>query len=54
MTLDNEIYLGDYDGYNAKLKILADLAQPEIWSFGKDREEQPYKILKNYIDKRKY
>lgn len=50
MTLDNEIYLGDYDGYNAKLKILADLAQPEIWSFGKDREEQPYKILKNYFE----
>lgn len=47
--LYEEVYLGKKDEFNAKLEILAKMAQPEIWSFGKDKLNDPYKVLRNYF-----
>lgn len=48
-NIKQEVFLGVREHYNGKLKKLADLAQPEIWSFGKDREIDPHRILRNYF-----
>lgn len=37
--------VGMLEHYNGKLAKLADLAQDEIWSFGKDKDKDPYRIL---------
>ena len=47
--IKQEVFLGLRDQYNAKLQKLAEIAQPEVWSFGKDKEKDPYRILRNYF-----
>ena len=48
--LFEEVFLGNRDEYTSKLELLAKMAQPEIWSFGKDKSTDPYKILRNYFN----
>ncbi len=47
--IKREVFLGVREHYNAKLRKLADMAQPEVWSFGKDKEKDPCRILRNYF-----
>lgn len=47
--IKREVFLGVREHYNAKLQKLVDMAQPETWSFGKDKEKDPYRILRNYF-----
>lgn len=47
--IKDEVFLGIRENYNKKLRILAETAEPEIWSFGKDKESDPYRILRNYF-----
>ena len=49
LDIKEEVFLGVRDRYNEKLAKLANLAQPETWSFGKDRDKDPYRILRNYF-----
>lgn len=48
--LYEEVFLGTKEDYNAKLELLAKMAQPEIWSFGNDKLNDPYRILRNYFN----
>ena len=45
MTVATFAGVGMLEHYNGKLAKLADLAQDEIWSFGKDKDKDPYRIL---------
>jgi len=47
--LYDEVYLGTKEQFAVKLEMLAQMAQPENWSFGKDKMNDPYKILRNYF-----
>lgn len=48
-SIKNEVFFGVREQYNGKLEKLANLAQPEIWSFGKEKLKDPYRILRNYF-----
>ena len=48
--LFDEVFLGSKDEYTSKLELLAKMAQTEIWSFGKDKSTDSYKILRNYFN----
>lgn len=48
-NIKEEVFLGTHEIYNKKLAELAAMTQPEIWSFGKDKEKDPYRILRNYF-----
>lgn len=48
-NIKDEVFLGVREQYNGKLAKLAQLAQEEIWSFGKDKDKDPYRILRNYF-----
>lgn len=44
-----DVYKGSRDQFNDKLRILANLAEQEKWTFVKIESEDPYRILRNYI-----
>lgn len=46
----NDVFLGNKDSLNKKLELLAKMAQPEIWTYKKIREKDPFRILRNYIN----
>jgi len=48
-NIKDEVFLGIQEEYNKKLAGLAAMAQPEKWAFGKDKEKDPYRILRNYF-----
>lgn len=48
-NIKEEVFLGIQDEYNKKLAQLALMAQSEKWSFGKDKDKDPYRILRNYF-----
>lgn len=48
-TIMEDVFLGTTEKFNSKLGLLAKLAQPEIWTFKKFQETDPYRILRNYI-----
>lgn len=45
----NDVFKGNKEQYNDKLRILANLAEDEKWTFEKIKNAFPYKILQNYI-----
>lgn len=47
--IKDEVFLGKREEYSQKLEYLASMAQSEVWSFGKDKEKDPYRILRNYF-----
>lgn len=49
-SIKDDIYLGNPEKYNNKLELLAKMAQPEVWTYKKIKEKDPYRILRNYID----
>lgn len=44
-----DVFKGNKEQFNDKLKFLSSLAEPEKWTFEKIKKEEPYKILKNYV-----
>lgn len=48
-TIREDVFLGTTEKYNQKLELLAKMAQPEMWSYKRIRDTDPYKILRNYI-----
>ncbi len=49
-NISKEVFLGNHTTYNALLAKIATFAQPEIWSYGKLKITDPYKILRNYFE----
>ncbi len=43
------VYSGNREAFNSKLKILANFAEKEKWTFAKSEMVDPYRILRNYI-----
>lgn len=48
-TIRDDVFLGTTEKYNEKLELLSKLAQPEKWTYKKIQDEDPYRILRNYI-----
>ena len=48
-NIKNEVFLGIREMQNKKFELLAKMAQPEIWTYKKIRETDPYRILRNYL-----
>ena len=48
-NIKNEVFLGTREMQNKKFELLANMAQPEIWTYKKIRETDPYRILRNYF-----
>jgi hypothetical protein len=48
-TIREDVFLGTTEKYNQKLELLAKMAQPEMWTYKRIRDVDPYKILRNYI-----
>lgn len=48
-NIKDEIFLGTQEAQNKKFEILAKMAQPEIWTYKKVKDTDPYKILRNYF-----
>lgn len=46
----DEVFLGTTESYNRILKQIAELAQPEKWTYGRYKISDPYKILRNYFE----
>lgn len=49
ITIKNDAFLGTVEKMNEKLEALANLAQPEIWTYKEVERNDPYKILRNYF-----
>lgn len=49
-NIRDEVFLGNNEHYTGILKQIADLAQPEKWTYGKYKVSSPYKILQNYFE----
>lgn len=45
----NDVFKGNKEQYNDKLRLLAAMAEPEKWTFARIEETEPYRILQNYI-----
>jgi len=45
----NDVFKGNKSQFNDKLKILANLAEEEKWTFAKIETSEPYRILQNYV-----
>ncbi|MBR4732490.1 MAG: DUF3825 domain-containing protein [Lachnospiraceae bacterium] len=45
----NDVFKGNKSQFNDKLKILANLAEEEKWTFAKIEATEPYRILQNYV-----
>ena len=48
-TIREDVFLGTIEKYNQKLEMLAKMAQPEMWTYKKIKDTDPYRILRNYI-----
>lgn len=48
-TIKDDVFLGTLEKYNKKLELLAKMAQPEMWTYKRIKDTDPYKILRNYI-----
>jgi len=48
--IKTKVFLGNRDHYTELLKSIADMAQPEKWSYGRYKHSEPYKILQNYFE----
>lgn len=48
-NIRDSVYLGKKEQYDAKLKLLAQSAQPEIWTFRNLKESDPFRILRSYF-----
>lgn len=48
-AIKNDVFLGTRDKLNQKLELLIKLAQPELWTYKKVKDIDPYRILRNYI-----
>ena len=48
-NIKNDVFLGTKEMQNKKFELLAKMAQPEIWTYKKIRETDPYRILRNYF-----
>jgi hypothetical protein len=48
-NIKNEVFLGTKEMQNKKFELLAKMSQPEIWTYKKIRETDPYRILRNYF-----
>ena len=48
-NIKDEVFLGTKEAQNKKFELLAKMAQPEIWTYKKIKDIDPYKILKNYF-----
>ena len=48
-TIHEDVFLGKTEKYNQKLEMLAKMAQPEKWTYKRIQEQDPYRILRNYI-----
>lgn len=48
-NIKQSVYLGTQDAQNKKFELLAKMAQPEIWTYKKIKDADPYRILRNYI-----
>lgn len=48
-TIREDVFLGTMEKYNQKLEMLAKMAQPEMWTYKRIQESDPYRILRNYI-----
>lgn len=48
-TIKDDAFLGTTEKFNQKLELLAKMAQPEMWTYRKVKDSDPYRILRNYI-----
>ena len=48
-NIKNDVFLGTKELQNKKFQILAKMAQPEIWTYKKIKETDPFRILRNYF-----
>ena len=48
-NIKNSVYLGTQAVQNKKFELLAKMAQPEIWTYKKVKDTDPYRILRNYF-----
>ena len=48
-NIKNSVYLGTQEAQNKKFELLAKMAQPEIWTYKKIKDTDPYRILRNYF-----
>lgn len=47
--IKDDVFLGTTDKLNDKLERLSKMAQPEMWTYKKIRDVDPYRILRNYF-----
>lgn len=47
--IKDSVRLGSIGEQNKKFEILSKMAQPEIWTYKKVKDKDPYKILRNYF-----
>lgn len=48
-TIKDDVFLGTTDKFNQKLELLSKMAQPEMWTYKKVKDTDPYRILRNYL-----
>lgn len=44
-----DVFRGNREQYNSKLRYLSNLAEPEKWTFARVNATDPFRILRNYI-----
>ena len=44
-----DVFAGNREVFNEKLRTLSEMAEPEKWTFARIRESDPYRVLRNYI-----
>lgn len=47
--IKDDVSLGTIEDQNKKFEILARMAQPEMWTYKRIKDSDPYKILRNYF-----
>ena len=48
-NIKEDVFFGAKEALNKKLELLAKMAQPEIWTYKKVKDTDPYRILRNYF-----
>ncbi len=48
-NIKKDVFLGNKEKQNKKFELLAKMAQPEIWTYKKIKDKDPYRILRNYF-----
>lgn len=49
VNIKKDVFLGNKEKQNKKFELLAKMAQPEIWTYKKIKDKDPYRILRNYF-----